>query len=238
MSDYEVAHNSSILVVDDDELLCKLLYESLTSAQYSVYVLNNGEEIENFLAKNHVNLVILDVLLPGKSGLYWLEMFKQRHPRLPVLILSAQHRASDRITGLQLGAKDYLTKPFEITELLLRVQNLLENQKPGWGSSSNYFDPERAIFIKHGQPIKLTTTEVKLLKFLHLHANKVISRDEISEALRGNQHHPLDRSIDVHINRLRNKIEEQPSVPKLLNTVWGKGYMFVKPGKASHHSPE
>ena len=111
------------------------------------------------------------------------------------------------------------------------MQNLLENQKPGWGSNSSYFDPDQAIFIKHGQPVKLTATEVKLMKFLYLNANKVITRDEISETLRGNQHHPLDRSIDVHINRLRNKIEDMPSIPKMLNTVWGKGYMFVAPEK-------
>lgn len=232
MPEHEIISNSSILVVDDDEVLCKLLQESLTGSQYTVYLLDNGEEIETFLESKHINLVILDVMLPGKNGLHWLQRMSEKHPRLPVLILSAQHTASDRIAGLQLGAKDYLTKPFEIAELLLRVKNLLDHQKPGWGSNSSYFDADQATFIKCGQPVKLTTTEVKLLKFLYRNANKVITRDEISEALRGNQHHPLDRSIDVHINRLRNKIEDLPSIPKLLNTVWGKGYMFVKPERS------
>lgn len=226
MSSYGSVTNHSILIVDDDELLCKLLEETLISNHYQTHVLNNGEEIDSFLNSRHVNLMILDILLPGKNGLHWLQHVVGQHPRLPVLILSAQHTAQDRITGLQMGAKDYLTKPFEVDELLLRVKNLLEHQKPGWGSSNSYFDPDRAVFIKNGETIKLTITEVKLLEFLYKNANHVITRDEISETLRGSQHHPLDRSIDVHINRLRNKIEEQPSMPKMLNTVWGKGYMF------------
>ena len=226
----------SILVVDDDEILCQYLYEVLTKHGYITYLLDNGESISQFLKSNSVSLVILDVMLPGKNGLHWLQLINKDYPKLPVLMLSAQQTAQARISGLQLGARDYLTKPFEVDELLLRVRNLLELQRLGWRASINYFDPDNAIFIKNGQKVKLTTTEVKLLNFLYLNADKVISRDQISEALRGNQHHPLDRSIDVHINRLRNKIEEQPSVPKLLNTVWGKGYMFVKPKESSDNS--
>jgi len=231
MSEHKITRKSSILVVDDDQILCKILEEFFSDHQYTVHLLNSGDEIERFLTENAVNLVILDVLLPGRDGLHWLSLIKQHHPSLPVLMLSALKTADDRIAGLQLGAKDYLTKPFKTTELLLRVKNLLESSRSlaNQEESPHQFLSKQAVFIKQGQPIRLTTTEVKLLKFLYGNANKIMTRDEISQALRGNQHNPLDRSIDVHINRLRNKIEENPSTPKLLNTVWGKGYRFIKP---------
>ena len=110
MPGHNTINNSAILVVDDDEVLCKLLQESLTNNQYNVHVLDNGEAIEDVLEQMHINLVILDVMLPGKNGLHWLQLVNEKHPRLPVLILSAQDTAQDRIAGLQLGAKDYLTK--------------------------------------------------------------------------------------------------------------------------------
>ena len=224
-----------ILVLDDDEVLQKLLQEFLRQQGYFVYSLNSGEELEAFLNKNPVNIVVLDLLLPGYDGLFWLTWLKQNHPELPVLILSSEQAVEKRIAGLEAGADDYLSKPFHPIELVLRIKTILRNHPLLRNSATHDYsyciDPELGLFFRGDQTIKLTTTETQLMSFLFEHVGEVVSRDEISETLRGNTHHPLDRSIDVHINRLRKKIEEKPSVPKYLNTVWGKGYRFLPPKK-------
>ena len=223
-----------VLLVDDDEVLQQLLQEFLTHQGYTVFTLESGEEIAGFLSFNSVDVVVMDILLPGESGLHWLAWVKQNY-KLPVFILSSQKAVDDRIAGLQLGADDYLIKPFHLTELLLRLKNILRNRGQADATlNQSYaycFAPEHALFFRDGKTIKLTTTETRLMRFLFDHAGKIVTRDEISEALRGNSHHPLDRSIDVHMNRLRKKIEDKPNLPKYLNTVWGKGYRFLPPKK-------
>ena len=229
------AESNKILLVDDDEVLQQLLQKFLTGQGYHVSVLASGERIAEFLNSNSVDLIVMDVLLPGENGLHWLAWVKQHYNSLPVLILSSQQAVDDRIAGLQLGADDYLIKPFHMTELLLRLKNILRHQRSTetkLDDSYIYcFDPEHALFFRDGQTIKLTTTETRLMRFLFDHAGEIVTRDQISEALRGNSHHPLDRSIDVHMNRLRKKIEAKPNLPKYLNTVWGKGYRFIPPKK-------
>lgn len=226
---------NNILLVDSDKVLQQLLQELLTRQGYNVSVLTSGEGIAEFLNFNSVDVIVMDVVLPGENGLHWLAWLKKHYGLLPVLILSSQKTVVDRIIGLQLGADDYLTKPFHMTELLLRLKIILRHKRPiesKLGYSYAYcFDPERALFFRESQTIKLTTTETRLMRFLFDHAGSIVTRDQISEALRGNSHHPLDRSIDVHINRLRKKIEEKPNLPKYLNTVWGKGYRFIPPKK-------
>lgn len=229
------AESSRILLVDDDEVLQQLLQEFLTRQGYIVSVLTRGEDIAEFLSLNTTDVIVMDILLPGESGLHWLAWVKKNYNLLPVLVLSSQKAVDDRIAGLKLGADDYLIKPFHMTELLLRLKTILRNKRPPevkTNSSYTYcFDPEHALFFRDGKTIKLTTTETRLMRFLFDHAGKIVTRDEISEALRGNSHHPLDRSIDVHMNRLRKKIEDKPNLPKYLNTVWGKGYRFLPPKK-------
>lgn len=227
--------SNKILLVDDDEVLQQLLQKFLTNQGYHVYILASGEKIAEFLNFNSVDVIVMDVLLPGENGLHWLTWVKKHYSSVPVLILSSQKAVDDRIAGLQLGADDYLIKPFHMTELLLRLKNILRHKRPTETNlSDSYaycFDPEHALFFRDGQSIKLTTTETRLMRFLFDHAGKIVTRDQISEALRGNSHHPLDRSIDVHMNRLRKKIEAKPNLPKYLNTVWGKGYRFIPPKK-------
>lgn len=229
------AESNKILLVDDDEVLQQLLHKFLTAQGYHVSVLASGERIAEFLNLNSVDVIVMDVLLPGENGLHWLSWVKQHYSQLPVLILSSQQAVDDRIAGLQLGADDYLIKPFHMTELLLRLKNILRHRRPTetrLSDSYTYcFDPEHGLFFRDGQTVKLTTTETRLMRFLFDHAGKIVTRDQISEALRGNSHHPLDRSIDVHMNRLRKKIEAKPNLPKYLNTVWGKGYRFISPKK-------
>nr|WP_281167181.1 response regulator transcription factor [Thiolinea disciformis] len=225
-----------MLVLDDDEVLQKLLNAYLGQQGYQIHSLFEGELLSDFLEKNHVDLVILDLVLPGRNGLDWLTWLKHKRPHLPVIILSAEQTVEMRIATLSAGAVDYLAKPFHPTELLLRIKNILRVHHAPLNTSklADYqycFDAERALFFRHNITIKLTTTETLLLKFFFEHVGEVVSRDAISETLRGSRHHPLDRSIDVHINRLRKKIEERPSLPKYLNTVWGKGYRFIPPKK-------
>lgn len=224
-----------ILLVDDDEVLQKLLQEFLARQGYNVAVLSRGEDLADFLSFNTVDVIVMDILLPGENGLHWLAWIKHNYNYLPVLILSSQKAVDDRIAGLQLGAEDYLIKPFHMTEFLLRLKTILRNKRlveeKSTQSYSYCFDPEHALFFRDGKTIKLTTTETRLMRFLFDNAGKIVTRDEISEALRGNSHHPLDRSIDVHMNRLRKKIEDKPNLPKYLNTVWGKGYRFLPPKK-------
>lgn len=230
--------SNRILLVDDDQVLQQLLQEFLTLQGYKVFVLSSGEEIAEFLSLNSVDVIVMDILLPGHNGLHWLAWVKNKYNLLPVLILSSQKAVDDRIAGLQLGADDYLIKPFHMTELLLRLKTILRHKRPAEPRLNNAytycFDPEHALFFRDGKTIKLTTTETRLMRFLFDHAGKIVTRDEISEALRGNSHHPLDRSIDVHMNRLRKKIEDKPNLPKYLNTVWGKGYRFLPPKKEDY----
>ncbi len=227
----------NVLVIDDDELLQKLLQEFLGLHGYSVKSLFDGETLEDFLELNKVDVIILDIMLPGQSGFHWLGWLRDNYPALPVLVLSAQDRTSDRIEGLERGADDYLVKPFHTQELLLRLQAILRHrqlnadQPPQQYAYAYCFDPERSYFMRDGKQIRLTLTETRILGFLFANVGKVVSRDDISEAVRGNSHHPLDRSIDVHINRLRKKIEVNPGRPRHLNTVWGIGYRFLAPEK-------
>lgn len=213
------------------------MHTYLEQQGYQIDSLYEGESLDVFLEKNHVDLVILDLVLPGRNGLDWLAWLNKKQPSLPVIILSAEQNVEMRIATLAAGAVDYLAKPFHPIELLLRIKNILRIHQPQPQTTSKLadyqycFDAEHALFFRANTTIKLTTTETLLLKFFFEHVGEIVSRDTISEALRGSRHHPLDRSIDVHINRLRKKIEERPSLPKYLNTVWGKGYRFIPPKK-------
>ncbi|HRJ54274.1 MAG TPA: response regulator transcription factor [Candidatus Thiothrix moscowensis] len=225
-------HDSrNILIVDDDSVLQKLLEEYLPLHGFAVQGIANGDKIEDYLYAYSPALVVLDIVLPGKSGLYWLKHLKTVYPQLPVLVLSAQGNAIDRLRGLELGASDYLTKPFHPKELLIRIRNILY----GYPTTSHgtlrigehLFDPERELLLSKGGVVKLTSLDNQLLHFFCQHPGKILSRDAISHALHGNDHAPLDRSIDMRINRLRKKLEADLSNPRHLHTVWRKGYRFT-----------
>ena len=227
---------SKVLLVDDDEALQRLMSEFLGEHGFNCFSLGDGEGIKNFLDKNKVDMVVLDIFLPGQSGLYWMKWLSDNYPDLPVLILSSSQAVADRIVGLESGADDFLIKPFNFQELLLRLRVILRNHGlltnlEAYSPDAAYLDEEHAVFHRGDVSIRLTTTEARLMQFFVANVGEVVSRDAISEALRGNSHHPLDRSIDVHVNRLRKKIEVKPGVPKFLHTVWGKGYRFILPEK-------
>lgn len=221
---YNIFHH--ILLVDDDLLLQKLLEDFLSLHACKIHLLPNGEGLHDFLHAQVPDLIILDIMMPGRNGFYWLSWLKENHPEIPVLILSSKGSADDRVHGLELGAEDYLPKPFHPKELLIRLRNILRN-KPLHNSQlirigEHYFDPVQELFIRNNTPIKLTTLETRLLEFFCQNAGQILTRDAISLALHGNEHYPMARGIDMHVNRLRKKIEDDIAHPRCLHTICAK----------------
>lgn len=219
-----------ILLVDDDILLQKLLEEYLCAQNYQIDALLCGEEISNFFLYQKPDLILLDIMMPGKDGLHWLLWLKTHYPQIPVMLLSAKKSAQERLQGLELGAEDYLTKPFHPKELLIRIRNIMRHKTLHNGYvihqiGSNLFDPVHEHLERDNTFIKLTTQESNLLDFFCQHPGKILTRDAISHAMNGNDYHPMNRSIDMTINRLRTKLADHP--PRYLCTVWRKGYRLT-----------
>lgn len=222
--------NQTVVLIEDDELLQTLLKRALSRYGYEVYVFSAGEDLIDFLLEKDADLIILDRLLPGRDGIFWLQWLRQYYPHLPVLMVSVRQSEDDRLLGLEYGARDYIIKPFHEKELLLRIENILahcnvylENKYIG----DMEFNPQYNYLKKHGKKINLTPIENNILEILYNKQGQAVSRDEFMQHIRGIEHHPLDRSIDVHINSLRKKIEKNPKEPIHLRTVWGKGYQLL-----------
>lgn len=221
-----------ILLVDDDVLLHKLLEEYFAECDYQFHALSNGEKIINFFRQHQPDIILLDIMMPGgKDGLYWLGWLKEQYPQIPVMLLSAKKSAQERLQGLETGADDYLTKPFHPKELLIRIRNIMRHapQKNGHmiQIGSNLFDPRHERLERDNTSIKLTTLETSLLLFFCRNAGQILTRDAISLAMNGNDHQPMNRSIDMTINRLRKKLGDDANSPQHLCTVWRKGYRLT-----------
>jgi DNA-binding response OmpR family regulator len=219
-----------IVIIDDDEVLQYLLKECLSENHYSVTSLSRGEKLPSLFDSELVDLVVLDLLIPeGKDGLYWLSWLQQNHSSVPVIMLSSKGDVEQRIKGLAAGAKDYLPKPFDQRELLLKINNhiSIEKQVDLYQVGSFEFEPELNELKLDGETIRLSPTEGKLLNFLCRNEGKTLTRDMISHALNGREYSAYDRSIDVHINNLRKKLQIQVDMPKMIQSVRGKGYRFV-----------
>jgi len=226
-NNHQIYHDFHVLIIENDDHLSTSLVKALAT-YYQTSVLDEIANLPVLLSKYEISLIILNGDNCEDATFKWLKWLTANKPETPVIFFSEKNTAAHRIRILEAGARDYLARPFEMMELLLKIKNILRDADH-LDVKKNLFNPERRLFIRDDTKIKLTITETKLLQFLYQNSGKIISRDAISEALRGDQHHPLDRSIDVHISRLRNKIETNPAMPKLLNTVWGKGYRFIKP---------
>lgn len=228
-----------ILVVEDDDILSDFLDKYLLNKGHQPTCISSGDEIPATLDKQRFDAIVLDLMLPGRNGLYWLKWIRQYHSYVPVIIISSNASDDDRLMGLKAGAQDYVIKPFHGDELLIRIENILKSTSR---NSRQYFsvqighiklDLDKSRIFKNNEEIKLTVIEVNILKLLYINAGATLSRDEISEQIRGAKHHPLDRSIDIHINKLRKKMEDEPSNPVLIRTVRGKGYSFNLPDSAA-----
>ena len=222
----------SIAVVDDDERLRNLVRLHLESAGYQVTTLADGRRLGRLMIETTIDLVVLDLNLPYEDGLAICRQLRGSS-NIPVLMLTARGDAVDRIVGLEMGADDYLPKPFSPRELVARIGAILRRTKADTGfrtseNSSRFgqyiFDHQQMSLARDGQPVPLSSTEARLLAILAQHAGEPLSRDALMILSRGRHHEPFDRTIDVQIGRLRKLIEDDPARPRYLQTVWGKGY--------------
>ena len=232
---------SKILVVDDDPELRDLTQEYLEKNGFSVQTVESGEAMDRYLLESSADLMILDLMLPGEHGLAIAQRIKKK-TAIPIIIVSAQGDDVDRIVGLEIGADDYLAKPFNPRELLARIRAVLRRSSGSITVETSGLDSERLLFgefqidiaahrlTQGNQVISLTAGEFDLLSILVQNPNKVLDRDRILDLLTGAERSPFDRSIDVRITRLRAKIEADPANPNYIKTIWGKGYMFC-PGE-------
>lgn len=229
-----------ILVVDDEPELRLLLTSYLSKEGYDVAAVEDGETLDRYLSAHDVDLVILDLMLPGEDGLSIGRRLRQQK-NLPIIILSARGEELDRIVGLEMGADDYLTKPFNPRELLARIRSVLRRcRQAGEPCSTDadsiisfgpyHLDVQAHRLSKGNEEVPLTTGEFMLLRIFLTHPNRVLSRDTLLEMTKGYDRSPADRSIDICVARLRRKIEDSPTEPAYLRTVRGAGYLFAKGG--------
>ena len=233
------ADASTLLVVDDDAELRDLTAEYLGQQGYKVVTAKDAIAMDARLEENTYDLVVLDLMLPGEDGLSIAKRLKAS-TALPIIMVSAQGEDIDRIVGLEIGADDYLAKPFNPRELLARVRAVLRRgsaQADSEAPAATVFefgecrlDVRSHQFTRAGEVVPLTSGEFDLLSILVAHPNQVLNRDRILDLLTGAERSPFDRSIDVRVTRLRGKLEPDPAQPAFIKTVWGKGYMFCPDG--------
>ena len=233
-----------ILIVDDDAGVRAMLADYLGSHGYAVVEADGGEAMRAALAAAQVDIVLLDLRLPGEDGLALARQLRERH-RLGIIMVTASGDVVDRVVGLELGADDYVAKPFDPRELLARIKSLMRRLRAAADAAPAStvtaaglrrvgpcrLDPgARRLFDAAGAEIELTAMEFDLLAAFIEHPNRVLSRDQLLTLTRNREWEPFDRSIDIRIARLRRKIEPDPAHPRTLRTVRGAGYMFVPDG--------
>ncbi|WP_397450922.1 two-component system response regulator OmpR [Pseudomonas sp. NA-150] len=237
----QTAEGEKILIVDDDPGLSSLLERFFTSKGYRARAVANTEHMDRLLGREVFHLVVLDLMLPGEDGLSACRRLRAANNQIPIIMLTAKGDELSRIRGLELGADDYLAKPFNPDELMARVKAVLRRQSspvpgaPGSEDESVTFgDYELSLAtreLKRGKEVHmLTTGEFAVLKALVMHAREPLTRDKLMNLARGREWDALERSIDVQISRLRRLIEPDPSKPRYIQTVWGVGYVFVPDG--------
>lgn len=239
-----VERTPKILIVDDDPRLRDLLRRYLGENGFNVLVSENGEAMNRLWVREHFDVLILDLMMPGEDGLAILKRLRAEKDMTPVIMLTARGEDVDRILGLELGADDYLGKPFNPRELLARIHAVLRRRPrqdaPGAPSMENEvvkfgdfeLDLGTRVLKKNGEIVPLTTGEFAVLKAFARHPRQPLSRDKLMEMARGREYEAFDRSLDVQVSRLRKLLEPDPSKPRYLQTVWGLGYVFIPDGHA------
>ncbi len=224
----------SILLVEDEPSLVLTITDRLTSEGYEVVAARDGETGLAIASSQAIDLVVLDIMLPGMDGFEVCRELRQRGIQAPILMVTARTQVVDRVVGLKLGADDYLTKPFEMIELLARIEALLRRAHGGLAASpeSYFFGNVRVDFggatvTRCGEEVPLSSLEYKLLRHLIANRGNVLSRDQLLDEVWGYDQVPYSRTVDVHVASLRGKIEVNPSKPEFIQTVHGLGYKFV-----------
>ena len=232
----------TIYVTDDDPGIRELVAEYLTSQGYAVETAEDAVSLDKLLAKRLPELLVLDWMMPGEDGLSIARRLRAQPGFPPIIMLSAKGEDIDRIIGLEVGADDYLPKPFNPRELLARIRAVMRRQGAGAAPVAAEtakcvpFGPfnvnlDARTLTRDGAEITLTSGEYELLEIFVTHANRALSRDWLMDQLRGFERDPFDRSIDVRVNRLRKKIEDDPANPAYIRTQRGQGYLFLPQGK-------
>jgi two-component system phosphate regulon response regulator OmpR len=228
-----------LLVVDDDPRLRELLRRYLTENDFQVSLAQDAPSMNRLMQRQTFDLIILDLMLPGEDGLSIVRRLRGGGERTPIIMLTAKGDDVDRILGLEMGADDYLPKPFNPRELLARAHAVLRRQPPPEVPGAPSAEPASIQFgefhldlalrklTRAGRPIPLTSGEFAVLKVFARHPRQALSRDKLMMLARGREYGAFDRSLDVQISRLRKLIEDDPQNPRYIQTVWGVGYAFV-----------
>lgn len=231
--------STRILLVDDDVKIRQLLERYLQEQGFRVITTGDGRRISELLSTSPIQLLILDLMLPGEDGLDICRRLRREGENVPIIMLTAKGDEVDRVVGLELGADDYLPKPFSPRELVARINAVLRRRQPAaipgapstetgttvFGSCE--LDRATRVLKKAGETLSLTTREFAVLEVLVNHPRRPLSRDKLMELARGKEHGVFDRSMDVQISRLRRLIEKDAGHPRYIQTVWGVGYVFV-----------
>jgi DNA-binding response OmpR family regulator len=221
-----------ILIIDDDIKMNGLLQSYLSGFAYEVLASTRPTEGLRKIKTFMPDLIILDIMLPEMDGFTVIREIRKEH-EIPVIMLTARGDITDRIVGLELGADDYLPKPFEPRELVARIQTILRRVSKQYDQAASMkFDnleiiPEKQMAIVDGEAIDISTMEFQLLYLLISKKGRIITRDQIMDNLRGIDWSAFDRSVDVAVSRLRQKLRDNPKSPRFIKTIWGTGYMFI-----------
>jgi DNA-binding response OmpR family regulator len=233
----------TVLLVDDDAALLEVMSIVLSSEGYRVITAADGAEALKKVGGEGLNLVVLDVMLPRISGFEVLKKIREKSD-VPVVMLTAKSQSVDKVVGLELGADDYITKPFDTKELLARIRAILRRFGRQEGRDRDgalrlgplELDPNGYTVTKHGEPLELTPTEFKILALLMKRPGRAFTRTQISEAVSTGSHYLASRYIDVHISRLRAKVESDPKEPHIIQTVPSVGYRAARPSSSAPRS--
>ena len=220
------------LLIDDDQKLGDLLKNYLKSYDIDLSAINDPRNAIDTINHLAPDLLILDVMMPHINGFELCKMIREESDT-PIIILSARGESDDKVKGIDLGADDYLSKPFEARELVARIHSLLRRTQKDLAVRSDPIfevDQQRLEVSLNGNVLDLTTKEFELMDLFIKNPGVIFTRDEIIKEIKGIDAHLFSRSIDILISRLRHKIEDDPKEPKLIKTIWGKGYMFVAVG--------
>ena len=233
-----------ILVVDDDARIRDLLRRYLSQEGFEVLLAEDAKALNRLLTRETVDLIVLDLMLPGEDGLSICRRLRAANDLTPIIMLTAKVEDVDRIVGLEVGADDYMPKPFNPRELLARIHAVLRRrpapEAPGAPAKEAQtvtfgpfaFDLGSRTLKKDGEELSLTTGEFAMLKALVRHPRQPLSREKLAQLARGREFEPFDRSLDVQISRLRKLVESDAAAPRYIQTVWGVGYVFVPDGTA------
>lgn len=228
--------SNRILIVEDEENIRSFINVNLSISGYEVLEASTGEEALSICEREKLDLIVLDIMLPGIDGYKTCENIRKKYPSIAIIMLTAKNQDMDKIVGLELGADDYMVKPFNPTELVYRIRAILRRTGKGIKKEEDEIlingeislDKRSQKVYKFDNELKLTIKEFQLMKLFMQNPDKAFTRDELLDLIWGIEFYGDIKTVDVHIRRLREKIEDDPSSPKYIETIWGYGYRLKR----------